>query len=199
MTLQEILNYRFLGNNVGAYLTCLGILLFGYAFKTLLSRLLSKLVFRFIRKRTEGVSEQQFQALLIQPVSIVVFFVTIYLAFQVLDYPVRSADITKHEPWPQVALFRLYQIAIITGVAWIGLRLIDFLVLVFRRRAETQVSRLNDQLIPFAKDLLKVLVLTLAFLVMLSKVFGVNVTALIGVWVLAAWPWPLLPKKASKT
>ncbi|WP_045687021.1 hypothetical protein [Hymenobacter sp. AT01-02] len=67
MSLQEILHYRFLGNNVGAYLTCLVLLLFGYLFKTLLSRLLSKLVFRFIRKRAEGVSEEQFQALLIQP------------------------------------------------------------------------------------------------------------------------------------
>ncbi|MCB2379957.1 mechanosensitive ion channel family protein [Hymenobacter sp. BT635] len=180
MNLHEILNIRFLGNNLGAYLTCLGILLFGYAFKTLLSKLLSRLVFRFIRRRTEGVSELQFQALLIQPVSIVVFLVTVYLAFQVLDYPVRSSELTRNQPWPQVALFRLYQLGIIFGMAWIALRLVDFLELVFRRRAETSVSRLNDQLIPFAKDLLKVLVLTFAFLVMLGRVFGVNVTALIG-------------------
>ncbi|UOQ73445.1 mechanosensitive ion channel family protein [Hymenobacter cellulosilyticus] len=180
MTLTEILHLRFLGNNVGAYLTCVGILLFGYLFKTLLSRLLSRLVFRFIRQKTEGVSETQFQALLIQPVSIVVFFVTVYLAFQVLDYPVNSSELKRNEPWPQVALFRVYQLGIIFGMAWIALRLVDFLVLVFRRRAETNTSRLNDQLIPFAKDLLKVLVLTMAFLVMLSRVFGVNVTALIG-------------------
>ncbi|UOQ54222.1 mechanosensitive ion channel family protein [Hymenobacter cellulosivorans] len=180
MTIQEILHYRFLGNNVGAYLTCAGILVFGYLFKTLLSKLLSRLVFRFIRQKTEGVSETQFQALLIQPVSIVVFFVTVYLAFQVLDYPVNSSELKHNEPWPQVALFRVYQLGIIFGMAWIALRAVDFLVLVFRRRAETNVSRLNDQLIPFAKDLLKVLVLTMAFLVMLSRVFGVNVTALIG-------------------
>jgi MscS family membrane protein len=180
MNYQEILHLRFLGNNVAAYLTCAGILLFGYLFKTLLSRLLSKLVFRFIRKRTEGVSEEQFQALLIQPLSIVVFFVTIYLAFQVLDYPVHSSEITRHEPWPKVALFRLYQMGIITGMAWIVLRGVDFMVMVFQRRAETNASRLNNQLIPFAKDLMKVLVLTMAFLVMLSRVFGVNVTALIG-------------------
>ncbi|SNC77169.1 MscS family membrane protein [Hymenobacter gelipurpurascens] len=180
MTFQEFLHLRFLGNNVGAYLTCAGILLFGYVFKTLLSKLLSKLAFRFIRKRTEGVSEAQFAELLIQPVSIVVFFVTIYLAFQVLDYPVHSSELTKHEPWPKVVLFRLYQIGLITGVAWIALRAVDFVVLVFQRRAELNASRLNNQLIPFAKDLLKVLVLTMAFLVMLSRVFGVNVTALIG-------------------
>ncbi|RSK37508.1 mechanosensitive ion channel family protein [Hymenobacter metallilatus] len=180
MTLQEILGYRFLGNNVAAYLWCAGILLFGYAFKTLLSRLLSKLVFRFIRKRTEGVSEAQFQALLIQPLSIVIFLITAYFAFQVLDYPVRSSDIAHNEPWAKRLLFRLFQMAVIWGVGWVWLRIIDFLVLVFQRRSETSNSRLSNQLIPFAKDLLKVLVLTITFLVMLSKVFGVNVTALIG-------------------
>ncbi|MBD2713584.1 mechanosensitive ion channel family protein [Microvirga sp. STR05] len=180
MTLQEILHFRFLGNNVAAYLTCAGILVFGYLFKSLLSKLLSRLVFRFIRKRTEGVSEAQFQALLIDPMSIVVFFITIYLAFQVLDYPVSSSEITRHEPWPKVALFRLYQVGLIAGITWIALRLVDFLVLVFRRRAESNASRINNQLIPFAKDLLKVMVLTMAFLALLGRVFGVNVTALIG-------------------
>ncbi|MBG8554464.1 mechanosensitive ion channel family protein [Hymenobacter guriensis] len=180
MTFQEILRIQFLGNDIAAYLWCAGILLFGYLFKTLLSRLLSKLVFRAIRKRTEGVSEQQFQALLIQPLSIVIFLITAYFAFQVLDYPVRSSELTRNEPWPQVALFRLFQLAVFMGIGWIGLRLIDFLVLVFQRRAEATPSRLNNQLIPFAKDLLKVLVLTLTFLIMLSRVFGVNVTALIG-------------------
>jgi MscS family membrane protein len=52
--------------------------------------------------------------------------------------------------------------------------------MVFQRRAEATPSHLNNQLIPFAKDLLKVLIITLTFLVMLSRVFGVNVTALIG-------------------
>jgi MscS family membrane protein len=183
MTLHDFLNYRFLGNNVGAYLTCLGILLFGYAFKTLLSRLVSRVAFRFIRRKTEGVSEGQFQALLIRPLSVVVFFVTIYLAFQVLDYPVRSSELAHNEPWPKVALFRLYQIGIIWGVAWIALRLVDFGVLVFQRRTRTATGNgngLQAELVPFAKDLLKVLIIILAFLSILGKVFGVNVTALIG-------------------
>jgi MscS family membrane protein len=180
MNIQEFLHYRFLGNDVAAYLTCLGILLLGYACKTLLSKLLSRLVFRFIRKQTEGVSEAQFQALLIQPVSLVVFFVTVYLAFQVLDYPVHSSELTRNEPWPKVALFRLFQLGLLMGLGWVALRMVDFAALVLRRRAEAQTSRLNDQIIPFATDLFKVLVLTMTFLVMLSRGFGVNVTALIG-------------------
>ena len=180
MNLQEFLNLRFLGNNMLAYLTCLGIVLFGFAFKTLLSRLLSRLAFRFLRNRTEGVSEAQFQELIITPVSVLVFLATIYLAFNVLDYPVRSSELSRHEPLPKLVAFRVYQIGFIVSVAWIALRLIDFAVLVFTRRAEHSPSRLNDQLVPFAKDLFKVLVMCFTFLVILGKVFGVNVTALIG-------------------
>ncbi|UYZ62155.1 mechanosensitive ion channel family protein [Hymenobacter weizhouensis] len=179
MSLQEFLDYRFLGNDVRAYLWCLGILLFGYVFKTLFSRLLSRLAYRFIGKRTEGVTEEQFQALLIRPVSVVVFLVTVYLAFQVLDYPVRSAELGHDEPWPQVVLFRLYQVSIIWGVAWIALRLVDFAVLVLQRRTST-AGGLQAELVPFAKDLVKVLIVILAFLGILGKVFNVNVTALIG-------------------
>jgi MscS family membrane protein len=126
------------------------------------------------------VSEAQFQALLIQPVSLVVFFVTVYLAFQVLDYPVHRSELTRDEPWPKVALSRLFQLGLLMGLGWVALRMVDFAVLVLRRRAQAQTSRLNDQIILFATDLVKVLVLTMTFLVMLSRVFGVNVTALIG-------------------
>ncbi|MBC8082555.1 MAG: mechanosensitive ion channel family protein [Hymenobacter sp.] len=180
MTLDELLHQRFLGNDVAAYLWCAGILLFGFTFKTLLSRLLSRVLFRFMRTQTEGVSEQQFQALLIQPLAVVIFLVTTYFAFQILDYPVRSADIAHDEPVLKVFLFRLFQLAVFAGMGWIALRVIDFLVMVFRHRAEATPSRLNNQLIPFAKDLLKVLVLIITFLAMLGKVFGVDVTALIG-------------------
>ncbi len=65
-------------------------------------------------------------------------------------------------------------------MAWVVARLVDFATLVFRRRAENQPSRLTSQLLPFAKDLLKALIYITAFLVILGKVFGVNVTALIG-------------------
>jgi MscS family membrane protein len=180
MTVNEFLHYRFLGNTIGTYLVCGAILLMGYAFKTLLSRLLSRLLFRFLRKQTEGVSERQFQALLIKPISAVIFLTTVFLAFKVLDYPVRTSDLDKSDHWLELLAFRFYQVGFIAAVCWIILRLIDFSVLVFSRRAELLPARLNNQLIPFAKDLVKVFVLIITFLIILAKGFGVNVTALVG-------------------
>ena len=180
MTLTDILHYRFLNNTVQAYLICVGILLFGLIFKNLLSRLLTKLLYRFVRDKTEGVTEAQFHELLIQPVAIVVFLITVYIAFQVLNIPVRTAELRRSDPWYEVAAFRLYQIAFVVSMAWIITRAIDFIVLVFMQRAKTNGSTLTNQLVPFARDLLKVLVGALAFLVILGRVFSVDVTALIG-------------------
>jgi len=180
MTLNEILDYRFLGNDVRAYLICVAILLFGLVFKNLMSRLLTKLLYRFVRNKTEGVTEEKLHELLIQPISLIIFLITIYVAFQVLDIPVRSSELTHSDPWYQVAIFRLYQIGIIASIAWIITRMIDFAVLVFLRRAELSPSNLTNQLVPFARDLLKVLVAAMAFLIILGKVFGVDVTALVG-------------------
>ena len=180
MTLTDILHYRFLNNTVQSYLICVGILLFGLIFKNLLSRLLTKLLYRFVRNKTEGVTETQFHELLIQPVAIVVFLITIYVAFQVLNIPVRTAELRRSDPWYEVAAFRLYQIAFVVSMAWIITRAIDFIVLVFMQRAKNNGSTLTNQLVPFARDLLKVLVGALAFLVILGRVFSVDVTALIG-------------------
>ncbi|KAA9331298.1 mechanosensitive ion channel family protein [Hymenobacter busanensis] len=183
MNVQHFLNQRFFGNTVGQFMVCGIVLLLGFLLRRLLSRIVAKLIYRLTKKYTAGVSEQQLNALLIQPLSVVLFLFTLFLAFNVLDYPVRVTDLAHNEPWLKKAAFRLYQMGVIWAMAWVVLRLIDFAELVYRRRAEftTNVNtRLDAQFIPFAKDFLKVLVLIFAFLVMLGQVFAVNVTALIG-------------------
>jgi MscS family membrane protein len=160
------------------------ILLLGFGLRRLMSRIVSKVFYRVIKRHTAGVSEQELNALLIQPLSVLLFLFTLFFAFSVLDYPASvTHDLARNVPWPKKLLFGLYQVGVISALAWVVLRLIDFAVLVYRRRAELLTAtntRLDAQFIPFAKDFVKVLVLIFAFLVMLGQVFGVNVTALIG-------------------
>ncbi|GAA4379380.1 mechanosensitive ion channel family protein [Hymenobacter koreensis] len=183
MNTKELLNQQFFGNTVGQYMLCGIVLLVGFFLRRLLSRIVSKLIYRLTKKYTAGVSEQQLSALLIKPLSVVLFLVTLFLAFNILDYPTQVSEIDHNEPWLKKIAFRLYQIGVITSMAWVVLRLIDFAELVYRRRAEFKTNvntRLDAQFIPFAKDFVKVLILIFAFLVILGQVFAVNVTALIG-------------------
>ncbi|NVO32217.1 mechanosensitive ion channel family protein [Hymenobacter lapidiphilus] len=180
MSLSEILHYHLLGIEVQEYLTAAAILLAGFVFKNLVSRLLTKVLFRFFKKVGEGVTEQQFHELLIKPISIVIFFITIFIAYSVLDIPVRSSEVGHDTPWFAKLAFRVYQIAFIAGVTWIFLRMIDLAVLVFMKRALRDPSRLTNQLVPFARDLIKLFVAIIAFLVVLGRVFSIDVTALVG-------------------
>jgi MscS family membrane protein len=184
MNTKELLNQHFFGNTLGQYMVCGIILLLGFGLRRLMSRIVSKVFYRVIKRYTVGVSEQELNELLIQPLSVLLFLFTLFLAFNVLDYPTSvTDDLARSTPWPKKVAFGLYQIGVISALAWVVLRLIDFAVLVYRRRAELLTAtntRLDAQFIPFAKDFIKVLILIFAFLVMLGQVFGVNVTALIG-------------------
>ncbi|WP_201982744.1 mechanosensitive ion channel family protein [Hymenobacter rubidus] len=184
MTLPPFLHYEILGNALSQYLLAALILLLGAALRRLMSRLLSKVLFRLTKRYTAGVSEPELHELLIQPLSILLFLGTIYVAFGVLRYPLPPNAVPGVEPWPKVALLRVFLLGFIATITWVVLRLVDFALLVVRRRNELRLTpgttRLDNQFLPFAKDLLKVLVIIIGAMVVLGEVFGVNVTALIG-------------------
>ena len=184
MTLPAFLNHEFLGNTLGQYLIALLILLVGSVFRRILSRLLSKLLFALTKRYTAGVSEEELQGLLIEPLSTLLFVVTLLLAGTTLTYPHSTIAPAGVLPWHEVLLLRLLTLILIVAAARVALRLVDFALLVMARRAalraDASPTRLDNQFLPFAKDLLKVLFIIIAGLVALGQVFGVNVTALIG-------------------
>ncbi|WP_426060609.1 mechanosensitive ion channel family protein [Hymenobacter sp. B1770] len=185
MKLPSFLYYEFLGNTLGQYLIAVLILVVGSALRRVFSRLLSKMLFSLTRRYTGGVSEEELHGLLIQPLSTLLLVVTLQLAGATLTYPHGpNAPVSGQLPWHEVLLLRLLSLAFIVAAAQVALRLIDFALLVISRRAAIRVAhsptRLDNQFLPFAKDLLKVFFIIVATLVALGKVFEVNVTALVG-------------------
>ena len=182
--LPAFLHRQILGNELFDYLLAGVIMLLGAVLNRLLSRLLSKALFRLTKRYTAGVTEDELHDLLIQPLGALLFLISFYLAFSVLRYPLPPLAIKGVEPWPKVALLGLFHLGVIATVVWVVISLVDFALLVVQRRAELTTSegarRLDNQFLPFAKDLLKVFVVVIGMLVALGQVFGVNVTALIG-------------------
>ncbi|MBF9239257.1 mechanosensitive ion channel family protein [Hymenobacter sp. BT683] len=184
MTLPSFFYYEFQGNTVGQYVGAVLILLVGSAFRRIFSRLLSKLLFSLTKRYTGGVSEEELHGLLIQPLSLLLLVITLQLAGATLTYPHGPNASPTALPWHEVLLLRLLSLAFIVAAVRVVLRLIDFALLVTSRRAAlrdaTGITRLDNQFLPFAKDLLKVFFILIAVLVALGHVFGVNVTALVG-------------------
>ncbi len=179
MTLDDGLQTSFFGNTVLQYLICGGILLAGLLFKRLFSRALNKLAFRLIQTRFKEVSEAEFHALLIKPVDRLVLLITFYFAFNVLSYPLDPDDLTGEEPWPKLLAFHAWQFFVIWTAASVVLRLVDFAALIFLKRSDAQVTKMDNQLIIFAKDSIRVLVWFGAAMIILSTVFNYDVRAFI--------------------
>jgi MscS family membrane protein len=184
MEIPAFLRREVLGNPLSDYLMAAVIMLLGALLNRLVSRLLSKALFRLTKRYTAGVSESELHDLLIQPLGALLFLISFYLAFSVLRYPLPPLAVKGVEPWPKVLLLGLFHLGVIATVVWVIISLIDFALLVVQRRAELTATagarRLDNQFLPFAKDLLKVFVVVIGLLVALGQVFGVNVTALIG-------------------
>ncbi len=179
MTLDDGLQTIFFGNTVLQYLICGAILLAGLALKRVISRLLNRLAFRLIETKFKEVTEEEFHALLIKPVERLLLLVTLYFAFNVLSYPLDPDDLSGTEPWPKRLFFHGWQFFVIWSAATVVLRLVDFAALIFLKRADAHVTKMDNQLIIFAKDALTVLVWFGAVMVILSTVFSYDVRAFI--------------------
>jgi MscS family membrane protein len=178
------LHRQVLGNELQDYLLAGLIFLIGSGLNRLLTRLASRLLFRLTKRYTTGVSEQELHDLLIQPLRTLLYLITIYLSFSVLRYPMPPLAVKSIEPWPKMVLLNLFHLGIIATIVWVVLRLVDFGLLVVARRTELTATdgarRLDNQFLPFAKDLLKVFIIILGILVMLGQVFKVNVVGFVG-------------------
>ena len=179
MTLDDGLQTTFLSNTVQQYLICGAILLAGVALRRVISRVLNTLTYRLIQTRAKEVSEAEFHALLIKPVERLLLLITLYLAFNVLDYPLDPDDLSGQEPRLKRLLFHAWQFFLIWSAATVVLRLVDFAALIFLKRSDAHVTKMDNQLIIFAKDAVRVLVWFSAAMVILNTVFSYDVRAFI--------------------
>lgn len=184
MEIPPFLHREVLGNELLDYVIAVLILGFGAALNRLLTRLLNNILFRLTKRYTTGVTKEELHDLFIQPISALLFLITIYLAFSVVRYPLPATAVKGVEPWPKVALLNLFHLGIIVTIVWVVLRMVDFALLMLQRRAERTATpgaqRLDNQFLPFAKDLIKVFVSLIGLMVILGQVFGVNVVGFVG-------------------
>jgi len=169
----------FLGNTVEAYCWFAGIILVGFLFKALISKVLSKLLYRFIKKYSRGVSFEKFLMLLQKPLGIFILLITFYLAMDRLDFPAEWKFVSRETFGIRMVLFRLFQVAIILSFTWIVLRFVDFFGLILLYRASLTESKTDDQLVPFLKETIKVLFSIFSFFFMMGTVFNINIASLI--------------------
>jgi MscS family membrane protein len=179
MIVQDFFQRIFLGNTVAAYCWFVGIILIGLLFKKALSKFLAFFVFKFLQKYSTGVGYDKLLDLLKKPLGGFIIIISIYFACDRLSFPPEWGVVSIDHFGLRMILYRLFQIGIIVSLTWVLLRVIDFLGLVLMYKASLTESKADDQLVPFIKEAVKVIVAILALFFIFGAVFKLNVASLI--------------------
>lgn len=177
--MQDFLQVTFQGNSVGRYISFGVIILLGVLFKRLLARAISYLLFRTFRRQAGTVGVQQFYQLTRRSLGMFLLLIFIYIACDLLRFPAEWNLAPVNEFGLRMILFMVWEILLLSCIIWVALKVIDFVGLILLARAARDENSTNDQLIPFAMDVIKVIVATLGIFLILGTVFHLNVGSLI--------------------
>lgn len=178
---EKIIGQTLFGNKIESYLWFIGIVLFGTAFLRFFSRTFSRLLFKLFKRFAADVRAEKFVELLVKPIELFLITFISYLAVNQLDYPLKEIIFERKDTKVQLisVIDHIFLFFIIFSIIWIILRIIDFIALAFAYKASLTESKADDQLVPFVKELVKIVTVIIGVFVMLGMVFQINVLTLI--------------------
>lgn len=190
---------KLLGLELFHYWRCLGFLFIGFFFKGLISRFLSKYVFKLFVKDEEYDYSDSFAMHIRRPLSNFIFIVFAYLAFMQLaplfgKVWLFKQQVEKHtDPLlmdaQKVLTVNSFTLLTLGRNIFFFLQILSFTQIVLRvmvfffsrleERAIHRADRERQQLLPLLRDVLRVLIWVTMIFVILGVVFKVNVAALV--------------------
>ncbi|MFL2593882.1 MAG: mechanosensitive ion channel family protein [Flavobacteriaceae bacterium] len=176
---MEFLNYEFLGNSINDYVYFLSSFLVGLLLIIPVRLIISKLLFRLFGKDNSDNDNIKFNSLLKKPLQYFLTLLVLYFSVQFISLP-DFLNSTEEGSLNLAKYFdKGFNFFLLATIFWTINRTIDFLGYKLKNKALETESKVDDQLIPFAIDIAKVLTIVLGVVMILGNVFDVNVTALV--------------------
>ncbi len=175
----DFLQREFMGNTIESFLWFAGILLAGILFKRFISKLISRLLFACFGSKTRVIGVDLFLELLIKPFSVFILLITFYLASDRLTFPDKWEFDPVEEFGLRMVIIRLFSITIIFSFTWIVLRLADFFSTVFLYKASLTESKMDDQRVLFAREVMKVIIAITGLFAAIAVGFNLDVVSLV--------------------
>jgi MscS family membrane protein len=177
---ESFLERQLLGNTVENYLWFAAILIAGLLLKKLITRSISWLAFRFVKRYSKGIQFSDFNTLLLRPGNLVILLLVLYLAFNQLSFPEEWDIAPAGRPGLRNSLLILFQITLTIAFTWTLLRFTDFIGLILMKKAEATESKLDDQFVPYVRSGIKIVLVIMSVFFILGFIFKINVLALAG-------------------
>ena len=174
----EFLQKIIFENKVLDYLTFLLSLILGYFLINPVSSYLRKLIFKIVGNKNHLNGKSEFDILLKKPLYYFLLLLIFYFSFNTLNIPDSWDLVDSSQLGLKMIFSKGFSFLLIITIFWTILKSVEYLGLRLKFRAEQTESKVDDQLIPFAIEIAKVLVFIFAVVVILANVFEQNVTAL---------------------
>ena len=176
---MEFLNYEFLGNSITDYVYFLSSFLVGLLLIIPFRLFISKLLFRLFGKDNSDNDNKKFNSLLKKPLQYFLTLLVLYFSVKFISLP-EFLNSTEEGSLNLAKYFdKGFNFFLLVTIFWTINRSIDFLGHKLKNKALETESKVDDQLIPFAIDIAKVLTIVLGVVMILGNVFDVNITALV--------------------
>lgn len=175
--MHDFWNQVILGNPLKRYVIVGGAILLVILLKRLISILIARLLFRFVRRIDAGLDKNSFLDLVAGPIGI---FLVLFVAIGSMDklhFP-SELDFDIYEISSRRILHALAITTIISGFIWLLLRMTDFVALILQRKARDSGDLRDNQFIVFFRDFLKVFIGIIGILMILDLAFKVEVSSI---------------------
>jgi MscS family membrane protein len=179
--MKEFFEHPLYGQNTVAELCwCLGILLIALVFRNAITKSLVHFSFRFLKKYSDGsIGPDMLFRLMKKPFGYFILLVSLYLAFDRMSFPASWNLVAEDHFGIKMMLLRSFEIAFAISFTTVLFRVVDFIGLIMSHRSNLKGTKSNDQLIPFLKESVKVLLIIFSIFISLGSIFKINVASLI--------------------
>jgi MscS family membrane protein len=168
--MNNFLQTIFWDNTIREYLISAAIIGVVLIIKRLISRYLAGLMCRLITRLDKNFNEASFQQLVLTPIETFLMVLALVIAGERLRMP----EVFRFKIW-SISLAGLLEslsvLALILSFIWLCIRIVEFIATILHERAMLTHDRGDDQLIIFFKDLVKVLLGIVGFLLILKYTF----------------------------
>ena len=179
MTWQELMSTTVLGQTVHQLLVVCTLLLVVFTLKVWGAKLANKLLYRIFSKKGRIDKSDRFNELVGKSMQFFGLTVALFVSFTLLNIPEQL--VVFEEPFRvHYYIELLLKLLMTVGFTRILLRVTEYIGERWLEKAGETESKLDDQLVPFAIDGIKVLLVIFAVMFALGAVFKANVTALVG-------------------
>lgn len=175
---MDFLDQTYFNNPLRSYLIVLGTILAVVILRRFVSKHLASLLHLLVRQQWKNVSRAEFISLIVRPLG---WFITCSIAIVAIDklnYP-EELDWKIYGHSVQSVLDKTGVAIIVVGFTWVLLGFVNFIGLVFERKALLTEEKSDEQLVAFVRDFLKVLIVILGALLIFKAVFNQDVGAIL--------------------